>query len=106
VPLKKFMKRSSRYLNFFVLGIIKQQVRDLTPSELSFSPFWCQGRTLRCSVSQVKHWLLVGNVPKGLSEEELQEIFNTNCPGVENIEFFKESFPSGLFGANISMSFR
>jgi RNA recognition motif. (a.k.a. RRM, RBD, or RNP domain) len=54
----------------------------------------------------VKHWLLVGNVPKGLSEEELQEIFNTNCPGVENIEFFKESFPSGLFGANISMSFR
>ncbi|KAF3325078.1 heterogeneous nuclear ribonucleoprotein R-like protein [Carex littledalei] len=49
-----------------------------------------KGRTLRCSVSQVKHRLFVGNVPKGLSEEELGNIFNTNCPGVDNIEFFKD----------------
>jgi heterogeneous nuclear ribonucleoprotein R len=48
-------------------------------------------------VSQVKHRLFVGNVPKGLSEEELRKIFNTNCPGVDNIEFFKVSFSSGLF---------
>ena len=40
-------------------------------------------------MSQVKHRLFVGNVPKGLSEEELGNIFNTNCPGVDNIEFFK-----------------
>lgn len=49
-----------------------------------------KGRTLRCSVSQVKHRLFVGNVPKGLSEEDLRKIFNANCPGVENIEFFKD----------------
>ncbi|KAJ4774741.1 RNA-binding (RRM/RBD/RNP motifs) family protein [Rhynchospora pubera] len=49
-----------------------------------------KGRTLRCSVSQVKHRLFVGNVPKGLSEEDLQKIFKTNCPGVDSIEFFKD----------------
>lgn len=58
-------------------------------------------------MSQVKHRLFVGNVPKGLSEEELRKIFNTNCPGVDNIEFFKVcSFSSGLSGANLSTSFR
>lgn len=62
-----------------------------------FSLSCYQGRTLRCSVSQVKHRLFVGNVPKGLSEEELRNIFNTNCPGVDNIEFFKVFYFSAWF---------
>ncbi|KAJ3692664.1 hypothetical protein LUZ60_011759 [Juncus effusus] len=49
-----------------------------------------KGRTLRCSVSQVKHRLFVGNVPKGLSEEELRKIFEETGPGVQNVEYFKD----------------
>jgi heterogeneous nuclear ribonucleoprotein R len=48
-----------------------------------------QGRTLGCSLSQAKHRLFVGNVPKGLSEEELTNIIKGKGPGVVNIEMFK-----------------
>lgn len=48
-----------------------------------------QGRTLRCSLSQAKHRLFVGNVPKGLGEEELRKIIQGKGPGVVNIEMFK-----------------
>jgi len=48
-----------------------------------------KGRTLRCSLSQAKHRLFVGNVPKGLSEEELRNIIKGKGPGVVNIEMFK-----------------
>ncbi|CAD6266360.1 unnamed protein product [Miscanthus lutarioriparius] len=49
-----------------------------------------KGRTLRCSVSQAKHRLFIGNVPKGLSEEELTNIIKGKGPGVVNIEMFKD----------------
>jgi len=49
-----------------------------------------KGRTLRCSLSQAKHRLFVGNVPKGLSEEELTSIIKGKGPGVVNIEMFKD----------------
>jgi heterogeneous nuclear ribonucleoprotein R len=49
-----------------------------------------QGRTLRCSLSQAKHRLFIGNVPKGLSEEELTNIIKAKGPGVVNIEMFKD----------------
>ncbi|KXG24270.1 heterogeneous nuclear ribonucleoprotein R isoform X2 [Sorghum bicolor] len=48
-----------------------------------------KGRTLRCSLSQAKHRLFIGNVPKGLSEEELTNIIKGKGPGVVNIEMFK-----------------
>jgi RNA recognition motif-containing protein len=47
---------------------------------------------LRCSLSQAKHRLFVGNVPKGLSEEELRNIIQGKGPGVVNIEMFKVCF--------------
>uniref|UniRef100_J3N0Y7 RRM domain-containing protein n=1 Tax=Oryza brachyantha TaxID=4533 RepID=J3N0Y7_ORYBR len=49
-----------------------------------------KGRTLRCSLSQAKHRLFVGNVPKGLGEEELRNIIQGKGPGVVNIEMFKD----------------
>lgn len=47
-------------------------------------------RTLRCSLSQVKHRLFIGNVPKSLAEEDLRRILEEVGPGVENIECFKD----------------
>ncbi|KAL5223334.1 hypothetical protein ABZP36_028047 [Zizania latifolia] len=49
-----------------------------------------KGRTLRCSLSQAKHRLFVGNVPKGLGEDELRNIIHGKGPGVVNIEMFKD----------------
>lgn len=49
-----------------------------------------KGRTLRCSLSQAKHRLFIGNVPKSLSEEELRKILEEIGPGVENLEYFKD----------------
>ncbi|PKA59989.1 Polyadenylate-binding protein 2 [Apostasia shenzhenica] len=49
-----------------------------------------KGKTLRCSLSQVKHRLFIGNVPKSLGEEELKKTLEEIGPGVENIEFFKD----------------
>jgi RNA recognition motif-containing protein len=43
-------------------------------------------------LSQAKHRLFVGNVPKGLSEEELRNIIKGKGPGVVNIEMFKVGF--------------
>ena len=43
-------------------------------------------------MSQTKHRLFVGNVPKGLSEEELRNIIKGKGPGVVNIEMFKVRF--------------
>ena len=57
-----------------------------------------QGRTLSCALSQAKHRLFVGNVPKGLSEEELTNVIKGQGPGVVNIEMFKVCFvTSSLF---------
>lgn len=47
---------------------------------------------MRCSLSQAKHRLFVGNVPKGLSEEELTNTIKGKGPGVINIEMFKVCF--------------
>ncbi|XP_074582759.1 heterogeneous nuclear ribonucleoprotein Q [Curcuma longa] len=49
-----------------------------------------KGRKLRCSLSQAKHRLFVGNVPKSLTEEELRNILEESGPGVENVEIFKD----------------
>lgn len=49
-----------------------------------------KGRTLRCSLSQTKHRLFIGNVPKSLSEDELRKMLEGSAPGVHNIEMFKD----------------
>jgi heterogeneous nuclear ribonucleoprotein R len=62
-----------------------------------------QGRTLRCSLSQPKHRLFVGNVPKGLSEDELRNIILEKGPGVVNIEMFKVHFGDFVVGLSFHL---
>ncbi|XP_078442240.1 RNA-binding (RRM/RBD/RNP motifs) family protein [Wolffia australiana] len=49
-----------------------------------------KGKTLRCSQSQSKHRLFIGNIPKSMSEEEIKKVLDESGPGVENIEFLKD----------------
>ncbi|XP_068635280.1 heterogeneous nuclear ribonucleoprotein Q-like [Aristolochia californica] len=49
-----------------------------------------KGKVLRCSLSQVKHRLFMGNIPKSWTEEELRKVIEENGPGIENLELLKD----------------
>ncbi|KAF9601362.1 hypothetical protein IFM89_019094 [Coptis chinensis] len=48
-----------------------------------------RGRTLRCSLSQTKYRLFMGNIPKQLTEKELRAAIEKTSPGVESIDLVK-----------------
>ena len=52
---------------------------------------WYQGKILRCSLSETKHRLFIGNVPKIWTEDEFRKVIEGVGPGVENIELIKVS---------------
>nr|KYP71988.1 hypothetical protein KK1_011273 [Cajanus cajan] len=49
-----------------------------------------KGKTLRCSLSETKHRLFIGNVPKTWTEDEFRKVVEGVGPGVENIELIKD----------------
>lgn len=48
-----------------------------------------QGKTLRCSLSETKNRLFIGNIPKSLTENEFRKVIEEVGPGVEIIELIK-----------------
>jgi len=44
---------------------------------------------LRCSLSETKHRLFIGNVPKTWTEDDFRKVIEGVGPGVENIELIK-----------------
>lgn len=53
---------------------------------------WPQGKTLRCSLSETKHRLFVGNVPKSWTEDEFRKVIEEVGPGLDSIELIKVGF--------------
>ncbi|GLU00878.1 hypothetical protein SLE2022_182150 [Rubroshorea leprosula] len=49
-----------------------------------------KGKTTRCSLSETKSRLFIGNIPKSWTEDEFQKIIEDVGPGVENIELIKD----------------
>ncbi|KAL3622318.1 nuclear ribonucleoprotein Q [Castilleja foliolosa] len=49
-----------------------------------------KGRTLRCSLSETKYRLFIGNVPKAWSDDDFKKIIDTTGPGAEIIELIKD----------------
>lgn len=49
-----------------------------------------KGKTLRCSLSETKHRLFIGNVPKSWTEDEFRKVIEEVGPGIENIELIKD----------------
>ncbi|XP_024932064.1 heterogeneous nuclear ribonucleoprotein Q [Ziziphus jujuba] len=49
-----------------------------------------KGKTLRCSLSETKHRLFIGNVPKTWTEDDFRKVIEEVGPGVENIELIKD----------------
>lgn len=48
-----------------------------------------QGKKIKCSTSQVKHRLFIGNVPRSWGEEDLRKVVSEIGPGVTTIELVK-----------------
>lgn len=51
--------------------------------------FSVQGKTIRCSLSETKNRLFIGNIPKNWTEDEFRKVVEEVGPGVENIELIK-----------------
>ncbi|PWA64795.1 RNA-binding (RRM/RBD/RNP motifs) family protein [Artemisia annua] len=49
-----------------------------------------KGRTLRCSLSETKYRLFIGNVPKAWTEDEFRKVIEETGPGAELIELIKD----------------
>lgn len=47
---------------------------------------------MRCSLSETKHRLFIGNVPKSWTEDEFRKVIEEVGPGIENIELIKVGF--------------
>ncbi|XP_043717457.1 heterogeneous nuclear ribonucleoprotein Q-like [Telopea speciosissima] len=71
------------FVTFNSKDLAKKAIEELHNKEF-------KGRTLRCSLSQTKHRLFIGNIPKSWSEAELRKVIEENGPGVENIELLKD----------------
>ncbi|XP_045794862.1 heterogeneous nuclear ribonucleoprotein Q [Trifolium pratense] len=49
-----------------------------------------KGKTLRCSLSETKHRLFIGNIPKTWTEDEFRKAVDGVGPGVESIDLIKD----------------
>ncbi|KAK4743511.1 hypothetical protein SAY87_001512 [Trapa incisa] len=49
-----------------------------------------KGKTLRCSLSESKNRLFIGNVPKSMKDDEFRNAIEGVGPGVETIELIKD----------------
>ncbi|XP_058086819.1 heterogeneous nuclear ribonucleoprotein Q-like isoform X2 [Magnolia sinica] len=71
------------FISFKTKEVAQQAIEDLHNKVF-------KGKTLRCSLAQVKYRLFIGKIPKSLTEEDLRKAIETNGPGVENIELLKD----------------
>lgn len=55
-------------------------------------PVTLQGRTIRCSLSETKYRLFIGNVPKSWTDDDFRKVIEETGPGSEVIELIKVRF--------------
>lgn len=56
-----------------------------------FYHFLSQGKRIKCSTSQSKHRLFLGNVPRNWEQEDLRKVVMEVGPGVTAVELVKVS---------------
>ena len=71
--------------------------------------FSIQGKKIKCSTSQAKHKLFIGNVPRTWGEEDMKKVVAEIGPGVITVELLKVSnvpaFLNNVFVSYISFFF-
>ncbi|XVE77332.1 hypothetical protein DITRI_Ditri13aG0053900 [Diplodiscus trichospermus] len=63
--------------------IAQKAIEELHSKEL-------KSKTIRCSLSETKNRLFIGNIPKSWTEDEFRKVIEGVAPGVENIELIKD----------------
>ncbi|KAJ9681044.1 hypothetical protein PVL29_020109 [Vitis rotundifolia] len=71
------------FISFKTKEIAQKAIEELHSKEF-------KGRTIRCSLSESKHRLFIGNVPKSWTDDEFRKIIEEIGPGAENIELIKD----------------
>ncbi|KAE8681578.1 D-arabinono-1,4-lactone oxidase-like [Hibiscus syriacus] len=81
-------KKSGESKGYAFVAFKTKEVAEKAVEELHRKEF--KGKTIRCSFSETKNRLFVGNVPKNLTEDEFRKAVESAGPGVENIELIKD----------------
>ncbi|CAN1309491.1 Heterogeneous nuclear ribonucleoprotein Q [Linum perenne] len=72
---------------FAFVSFKSKEVAQKAIDELHNKQF--RGKTLRCSLSETKNRLFVGNIPKNLTEDQFRTVIEEVGPGAEVIELIK-----------------
>lgn len=71
------------FVSFKTKGAAQKAIEEFQNKEF-------KGKMLRCSVSETKHRLFIGNIPKSLTEDEFRKVIEEIGPGIELIELIKD----------------
>ncbi|CAA0808858.1 RNA-binding (RRM/RBD/RNP motifs) family protein [Striga hermonthica] len=71
------------FVAFRTKDVAQKAIEDLHNKEF-------KGRTLRCSLSETKYRLFIGNIPKVWTDEDFRKIIEATGPGAEVIELIKD----------------
>ncbi|OMP08675.1 hypothetical protein COLO4_06212 [Corchorus olitorius] len=71
------------FVSFKSKEVAQQAIEELHSKEF-------RGKTIRCSLSESKNRLFIGNVPKTWTEDEFKNVIEGVGPGVENVELIKD----------------
>jgi heterogeneous nuclear ribonucleoprotein R len=72
------------FVNFSNVDLASKAIQNLNNSAL-------KGRRIKCSESQAKHRLFIGNIPRSWDDEDLQKAVDNVGPGVTAVELVKDT---------------
>ncbi|KAH1081082.1 hypothetical protein J1N35_020843 [Gossypium stocksii] len=81
-------KESGESKGYAFVAFKTKEVAEKAVDELHSKEF--RGKTIRCSFSETKNRLFIGNIPKSLTEDDFRKAIESVGPGVENIELIKD----------------
>ncbi|XP_076910252.1 heterogeneous nuclear ribonucleoprotein Q-like [Bidens hawaiensis] len=71
------------FVTFRTKDLASTAIKELNNSQL-------KGRKIKCSTSQAKHKLFIGNVPKNLTLEDMEKVVKRVGPGINSVELLKD----------------
>ncbi|KAL6514367.1 hypothetical protein OROHE_019109 [Orobanche hederae] len=71
------------FVTFRTKELASKAIKELNSTEL-------KGKKLKCSSSQAKHKLFIGNVPRNWEEDDMKKVVNKVGPGVVAVELLKD----------------
>ncbi|KAL4576260.1 hypothetical protein LXL04_012351 [Taraxacum kok-saghyz] len=71
------------FVTFRTKELASTAIKDLHTKEL-------KGKRVRCSTSQAKHKLFIGNVPKNWTLEDMDKVVRKVGPGINSVELLKD----------------